>query len=342
MDRSFAGIFDRTCDDRTSASHVLEYDAAASALKPGIDGSPPPLQSPPPSSLTPFAVFDAPIELRLNFLRSATDQGIPTSSHANEIYNLNAIMCCPREFGRSRIPFRSDALRYTDARYDRRHVRRTKRSQERERARRIVEKIYDIRQLMARDGVPVPSDLKTEVLNSLPEYVRHLQKNVAAKARRLREVRREILLREEDAGSANSSSGEESSSAGDDRTASRLGEESFAAIFRTSSQPLAVAGFDGTILLGNDRFLRLLGLSEESVGHASLFNLVQRGFLARLYNFIAKLLQLARQSQVHDDLRLLSQDFKTDQGLSMQISPIFSYATKMLHLHCYVQTKQIH
>mmetsp|Transcript_40191 Transcript_40191/g.94493 ORF Transcript_40191/g.94493 Transcript_40191/m.94493 type:complete len:167 (+) Transcript_40191:78-578(+) len=166
MDRSFAGIFDRTCDDRTSASHVLEYDAAASALKPGIDGSPPPLQSPPPSSLTPFAVFDAPIELRLNFLRSATDQGIPTSSHANEIYNLNAIMCCPREFGRSRIPFRSDALRYTDARYDRRHVRRTKRSQERERARRIVEKISDIRQLMARDGVPVPSDLKTEVLNS--------------------------------------------------------------------------------------------------------------------------------------------------------------------------------
>lgn len=129
----------------------------------------------------PFLLFDAPVELRTNFMQSQLAHGLPVMQDNNAYhYGMAVNGFHPQQrLGAGVAGNRNDQdvnVKLVDARHGDQGVKRIKNQKEQKRAQRITELIEELRVKMEKGGWKVGMKSKFHTLSSCADYVKHLIK----------------------------------------------------------------------------------------------------------------------------------------------------------------------
>jgi len=149
-----------------------------------------------PDQFPPFVLFDAPCELRCNFIGAQRNLGVPVKPRTNDLhYGLVVNGFHPQLNAKENPPQLVDG-RYASRSGSARNEREQKRAQ------RITDLIETLRRSMIDDGWSVELGSKYVTLASCTTYIQHLLKDVADKEERNKSLRARVREHENAQGKA--------------------------------------------------------------------------------------------------------------------------------------------
>jgi len=156
------------------------------------------------SNLPPFYLFDAPIELRANFMQNQRKLGIPiqhdcNSFHYGETVNgFHPQQLLSQQQQRGLGQPRSGQVKLIDARHGTTRPKgagRVKNEREQKRAQKITELIEQLRVNMENGGWKVELRSKFHTLSSCAEYVKHMIKTMKEKEETVNQLKSDLEVK---------------------------------------------------------------------------------------------------------------------------------------------------
>lgn len=168
------------------------------------------------TSPPPFYLFDAPVELRVNFMQSQRMHGLPVTEDSNSYHYGVAVNGFHPQFNAQLNPAtasmanasggasmssggsqnHSSAVQLVDARHTNRKAGRIKNEREQRRAQKITELIDQLREKMETGGWKVEVKSKFHTLSSCAEYVKHLIKATKEKEEAVSKAKSDLQMKE--------------------------------------------------------------------------------------------------------------------------------------------------
>jgi hypothetical protein len=165
------------------------------------------------STLPPFYLFDAPVELRHNFIQAQQAMNIPPYKDSNTVhYNMasNQIdqLCGSGFVNASLLPVTSTSngdfispdgkiVNFLDARQKKTRKGNERNEREQQRAAKITELIDKLRTTMVQGGWKVEMKSKYQTLSTCAEYVKHLISTAKEKEEKLAKTKADIAIRDQ-------------------------------------------------------------------------------------------------------------------------------------------------
>ncbi|CAB9518755.1 expressed unknown protein [Seminavis robusta] len=163
------------------------------------------------STPPPFYLFDAPVELRVNFMQSQRMHGLPVTEDSNSYHYGVAVngfhpQLATGQLNGSALPGTNGTpgannnyptnVQLVDARHSNRKAGRIKNEREQRRAQKITELIDQLREKMEHGGWNVQVKSKFHTLSSCADYVKHLMKTTQEKEDAVNKAKSDLQMKE--------------------------------------------------------------------------------------------------------------------------------------------------
>lgn len=169
------------------------------------------------STPPPFYLFDAPVELRVNFMNSQRQHGIPVTEDNNSYHYGVAVNGFHPQVNAAQNPGAAGAggmnmfsaggstsagsttnssVQLIDARHATRKSGRIKNEREQRRAQKITELIDQLREKMETGGWKVETKSKFHTLSSCADYMKHLIQETKEKEEAVKKAKTDLQMKE--------------------------------------------------------------------------------------------------------------------------------------------------